>query len=400
MGSLSVMNILMLNYEYPPMGGGAGNATCNIAKELVRMGHNVTVLTSNVGGQPKEEIQDGVRILRVFSWRKGIHDCGLRGAYSYLIAAAIKLIQLRRQHSFDILHYFFGLPTGLLSFLPWAYRKTPYIVSLRGSDVPYYDIFSRNVHLLNLLLRPITRSIWRGAAKVVALSDNLQQTALRTAPSHKIEVIPNGVEADLFSPPAVPPETSGRLSLLTVSRLINRKGIDHILAALARLGDPQIELHIVGTGNCEAPLKALCTQLGLDKAVTFHGYHPRKELPHFYNQADVFILPSLAESFGLAFAEAMACGLPIIGTRTGGITDLVKEDNGILVEPANVEELCQAIIHMKEEPAMRAAMAQANRQRILAHYTWGAMARSYLAFYRDVVAAPNKAAKGLGNDAW
>ena len=80
----------MLNYEFPPMGGGAGNATDNISKEMAKMGHEVTVLTSGYGDLPKFEIEDGVKIYRVFSWRKGIHDCGFRGAYTYLLSAAIK----------------------------------------------------------------------------------------------------------------------------------------------------------------------------------------------------------------------------------------------------------------------------------------------------------------------
>ena len=105
------MKILMLNYEFPPMGGGAGNATDNISKELVKMGHDVTVLTSRYSKQKKIEVKDGVKVHRVFSLRKGIHDCGFRGAYTYLISASMKLLQLKKKDKYNILHYFFSLTT-------------------------------------------------------------------------------------------------------------------------------------------------------------------------------------------------------------------------------------------------------------------------------------------------
>ncbi len=117
------MKILMLNYEFPPMGGGAGNATDNISKNLALAGHDVTVLTSRYGEQPSFEVKNGVKIYRVFTWRNSIHDCGFKGAYTYLFFAAVKLMEMNRTQRFDILHFFFSLPTGLLSLLPWTFKN-------------------------------------------------------------------------------------------------------------------------------------------------------------------------------------------------------------------------------------------------------------------------------------
>jgi glycosyltransferase involved in cell wall biosynthesis len=379
------MKILMLNYEFPPMGGGAGNATDNISKEMVKMGHDLTVLTSGYGDLPKFELKDGVKIYRVFSWRKGIHDCGFRGAYTYLFSAAFKLLSLKKTDQFDIIHYFFSLPTGLLSLVPWAFRGTPYIVSLRGSDVPYYDVFNKKVHLFNMILKPINRFIWRKAKRVVALSNGLRLTALRTSPKQSIDVIPNGVETDLFKPFPSNSERDNKFRLITVSRLINRKGIDHILKALSELEDNDITLLVVGTGSYESYLKKMCHKLGLDNVVTFYGYCPREKLPELYNKADVFILPSLAESFGIVFAEAMACGLPVIGAKTGGIVDLVHSENGILVEPGNIKQIKEAILQMKQSKELRMATGRANRTEVLEHYSWKNVALKYLSIYRLVV---------------
>jgi len=375
------MKILMLNYEFPPLGGGAGNATDNISRELVKKRHDVTVLTSRYGEQPKFEIKNGVKIYRVPSWRKSIHDCGFSGAYTYVLFAALKLFKLKK-NNYDVLHYFFSLPTGLLSLLPYAFRKTPYIVSLRGSDVPYYDIYNKNVHLFNLILKPVNRYIWGKAKKVVALSNSLKLTALRTAPEQVFEVIPNGVEMDLFKPKSKASRSNKKLKLITVSRLINRKGIDHIIKALAETRDKDIKLIIIGTGNYESFLKKLCEKLKLNDVVHFRGYYPREKLPELYNDADVFILPSLAESFGLVFAEAMACGLPIIGAKTGGIVDLVKKENGILVEPGNIQEIKEAIKQMKFSSEMRNGMSKKNRDKIVKHYRWEGVSQKYLQIYQ------------------
>jgi len=375
------MKLLLLNYEFPPMGGGAGNATDNISKELVKMGHDVTVITSRYGEQQKYEVRDGVKIHRVFSLRKGIHDCGFRGAYTYLVSASMKLWQLKKKEQYDTLHYFFSLPTGLLSLLPWAFRQTPYIVSLRGSDVPYYDVFNKKVHLFNMILKPVNRFIWRKAKKVVALSNGLRLTALRTSPKQSIDVIPNGVETDIFKPLSKKKKRDKKFGLITVSRLINRKGIDHILKALAELRDEKISLLIVGTGSYESYLKKMCHELELDNIVTFYGYCPRERLPELYNKADVFILPSLAESFGIVFAEAMACGLPVIGGKTGGVPDLIKDENGILVEPGNIREIKDAIVTMEQDQQKRINMGKANRQKVLDHYSWKSVSNQYVGLY-------------------
>jgi glycosyltransferase involved in cell wall biosynthesis len=375
------MKILMLNYEFPPMGGGAGNATDNISKEMVKMGHEVTVLTSGYGNLPKFELKDGVKIYRVFSWRKGIHDCGFRGAYTFLFSAAMKLLDLRRHNNFDIVHYFFSLPTGLLTFIPWAFRRTPYIVSLRGSDVPYYDVYNRKVHLFNLLLRPVNKCIWKKAKRVVALSEGLKDTALKSAPNQSIGVIPNGVETELFKPNPGGRQSNEKLRLITVSRLINRKGIDHILMALKDLRDKDITLLIVGTGSYELHLKQVCHEFGLDDVVSFNGYCPRERLPKLYTKSDVFILPSLAESFGIVFVEAMACGLPIIGGKTGGVPYLVKEENGILVEPGNVTEIKEAIVKIKGSIELRRSMGQRNREKVVKDFKWNSVASKYVKVY-------------------
>jgi UDP-N-acetylglucosamine:LPS N-acetylglucosamine transferase len=109
------MRVLIANYEFPPVGGGASKVSYELAKKLVDKGHHVVVLTSRFGNLPRLHKQDGIIIHRVWSWRKGIHDSGLRGAFTYLLAALPVLRRILKEEQIDVVHYFFGLPTGLLS---------------------------------------------------------------------------------------------------------------------------------------------------------------------------------------------------------------------------------------------------------------------------------------------
>ena len=380
------MNILLLNYEFPPMGGGASVATFNIAKQLIKLGHRVDILTSKIKGQKRKENIDGVTVYRVTSFRRSIHNCGLCGAFSFLFFAAFKFMHLTSKNNYDLLTYFFCLPTGALSLLPGRHRKIPYIISLRGSDVPQYDPFNKGLQLFHKLLAPVTKYIWRNARQVIALSDSLKETALKFDPDIEIEVIPNGIETDVFYPDEKFKPNQSKTNIITVTRLVERKGVQHILSALAELlkekhFSEKINLLIVGTGNYGPQLKSLCKKLNLEDVVTFYGFCPRNELPELYKQSNIFVLPSMAESFGIVFAEAMACALPVISTNAGGIPDLIESQHGILVEPDNVQALKDAMIYMIDNKEEWAAMGFASREKICEKYSWENVAQQYSCVY-------------------
>ncbi len=375
------MKILLLNYEFPPVGGGAGMATCHLAEALAGLGHDVDVLTSGCwGGKPVEKLA-GFKVYRVISLRKGVHDSGLRGAITYVGFALPKLSRLIRNRRYDIYHYFFGLPTGLATLLPGGWHSKPYIVSLRGSDVPGYDLFNTKLTLLHNLLKPVTRMIWRRSKAVVAVTNSLKKTALETAPAMPISVIPNGVDADLFKPVDAIPRERSYFKLICVSRLVKRKGVDDIITAMAALQTQDIKLTIVGTGKYHGRLKELSHELGLDGVVEFKGFCPREHLPALYAQSDAFILTSRSEAFGNVFAEAMSCGLPIIGADVGGIPDLVTAENGLLVKPGDIAAIKGAILRLKNSRQLCRRMGKAGREKIEKNYRWSKIAAKFVALY-------------------
>ncbi len=369
-------SLLLLNYEFPPLGGGAGRGTYNLARELARKGYEVDVLTSKAEGQAACEQIEGFTVHRVKSWRKGVHDCGFRGAITFLVFAVPTFLRLTRSKNYIVLHYYFGLPTGMLQWLPGHHRKIPYIVSLRGSDVPGYDTFNTPLQFFHRLLLPVTRSIWNNAGKVVALSETLKDTALEAVPGVDIAVIANGIESEQFYNSNNRTGDSGPVQLICVSRLIERKGIQHLLRALQVMQHP-VHLTIAGEGNYQQQLVDLAAEYDVADKVTFYGYCPREELVDLYSASDIFVLPTMAESFGLVFIEAMACGLPIIGTRVGGVPDIVLEDNGILVEPNDYLAVRRAIDVLAGDPQRRKTMGDACRRRVTKHYSWLSVAQKY-----------------------
>lgn len=370
------MRLLLLNYEFPPLGGGASKATYFMARELVARGHHVEVLTSSAPGCPATEVIDGVHIHRVFSLRRGIHDAGLMGAATYVVSAITKLRKLARTGNFDCAHFYFALPTGLLAPLWMRWAKRPYVVAFRGSDVPGYD-GGRLLATLHRLLRPLTRRILAGASHVTANSRSLRQLAQQSFPRLRIQDISNGVCTRTFRPPAGP-RRAGPPRLLTVSRLVQRKGLEDLIAAIA---DPSLSvctLTIAGEGRLQSQLVALARSLGVADRVGFTGRIHGDDLSECYRNADFFVLPSHAESCSMSLLEAMASGLPIVAARTGGIPELVEDPvNGRLFDTGDVKDFAKAIAWMLESDERRQRIGAANRRFMEATHSWAKIASLY-----------------------
>jgi glycosyltransferase involved in cell wall biosynthesis len=383
------MRILVLNYEYPPLGGGAAVATAALAQGLVARGLKVDVVTAGAAAAgtpdsaPGPFEHPGLTLYRVRSRRTGVHEAGMADAASYLVAALPLIRQLMRTHTYQAVHVFFSLPTGaLLPFLDL--RGTPVVVSLRGSDVPGYDPHNRSLQFAHRVLAPLTRWIWRRADRVVAVCESLGQLALHTCPDLRYSVVPNGVDLELFYPRRED-RPAGPIRCLAVARLIERKGLGELIRAIAQLERGRFRLEVVGGGADESALRSLAARHGLADEVHFLGPLTRAEVARRYRAADMFTLPSSAEAFGNVFAEALASGLPIVGSSTGGIPELVEHGrNGLLVQPGKIDALAGAIRYLADDWELRKEMAQRNRAKAEANLEWSQVTARYLATYEAI----------------
>ncbi len=387
------LRVLCLNYEYPPMGGGAGNATQYTALELTRLGHTVHVLTARLPGQSDVDTGDGLVVHRTFSRRIHLHQAGLIGALTFLPSAFLRLRKLAKAHDYDIFHFYFGLPTGMLAlYVRWVLKK-PYIIALRGSDVPGYDNTRWYLRPLHGLLAPLNRYVWSRAAAVTALSNNLRELALATAPNLPIRVVGNGIDTEVF-PRRPKPPTGKRIRLLCVCRLVRRKGLEYLLRAMPELARSGMTLDIVGTGECSDEVESLVERLDLTESVNLVGYVPRDGLADYYNRADIFILPSTSESFGQVLLEAMSCGLPVVASRVGGVPETLHDgDGGLLIDPASSESIVAAIRRLASDPAARTAMGAYNHELARNAFQWSGVAEKYEALYLQCLGESNPKAR-------
>jgi glycosyltransferase involved in cell wall biosynthesis len=371
----------MLNYEYPPVGGGAANATRYILREMVRSGQvQVDLVTSSAGRTDSVvEPEPGLRIHYLDVRKRSMHYWTHREIVTYLVRGWAYARRLMATGEFDCCHAMLGFPAGLIANLICRGRY-PYIVSLRGSDVPGFNRrFAPHYHVL----RPVFRRIWQSAAATVANSTGLRDLAIETDPTVAIDVIPNGIDLNEFSP--ADPAPAGPFRLVCVSRLIPRKAIDVLITAFTTVHDrfPDAELVIVGDGVLAGRLRDLAVRFGLADAVQFAGYQPHDKMAAFYRSAHMFVLPSRHEGMSNAMLEAMACGLPVVVTNTGGTAELVK-DNGIVVSPDDPIQLATAILTLLDDENRRRHAAQASRT-IARKFGWQSCARRYIETYREAV---------------
>lgn len=169
------MKILILNSEYPPVGGGAGNASAHIARLLARMGNEVSVLTSQHASLPADERCDGVRILRGPTKRRYADRSSAPEQVLFIAGAFFRSLGLMREFKPDITLAFFGLPSGAVAWMLKVLARIPYVVSLRGGDVPGFRPY--DFWLYHKIAVPWLHLIWHGAAAVVANSRGLYDLA-------------------------------------------------------------------------------------------------------------------------------------------------------------------------------------------------------------------------------
>jgi len=376
------MKVLMLNYEFPPIGGGGGQAHLALLRQYAgRADLTVDVLTSAPRpGFFMEKLADNVMIFRVGVHKKDLHHWRKGEVVEWLIKAGACHRRFAKQENYDLIHAFFGFPTGWLSYR--TARRLPYIVSLRGSDVPGDNV---RLQLEYKLLGPLVfKPIWKKAAALVACSEGLKRRALRFLPSAQIEVIPNGVDLEQFQPAGDAPARD-TLRLLTVGRLSATKRLPLLMEAveLLRGQGADVRLTIVGGGALWRDLARAAARKGLDDAVQFLGRVESSEMPQIYREHDLFVSASMQEGMSNAMLEAMACGLPIVTTRCEGVDELVA-DNGVVVDEPEPARLAEAIRRLADDRAARRAMSAAARRRAEG-FRWSAVAEAYLQLYAKVV---------------
>jgi len=374
----------MLNYEFPPIGGGGANAHFHLLKQYAQDPClHVDVLTSGTRpGVTQEQFADNVRLVRVGLHKKDLHVWRKLEVLEWLFKARAHYRRLRQERNHDLVHAFFGFPSAWLCYQSRA--KLPYMISLRGSDVP-----GQNARLQRdyKILAPLFRRIWQHANVLVACSQGLRERAQRFLPSVPVDVIANGVDLDRFVPSPSRDQQrprEQRARLLTVGRLSETKRVDLLIEAVEILArsDRPVQLTIVGAGRQHGRLSQMIRDRSLGASVHMAGRLGQDCMPEVYQEHDLLVSASFQEGMSNAMLEAMAVGLPIVTTACEGLDELIR-DNGIIVDQAQAQAIAQAITTIISDSQTYQRMSRAARARA-EQFSWASAAGHYIDHYHAV----------------
>jgi glycosyltransferase involved in cell wall biosynthesis len=329
-----------------------------------------------------EEIIGSARVLRLGRGKKTNDYYGSPFKKLWYIWAAWRAAeQEHKQEPFRLIWGIMASYGGLAALMfKMRHPKIPFLLTLQEGDSESHIL--RQVGVFYRLWR----KIFSKADHVQVISSYLADFAARHGATAPVTVVPNGVDLSLISRGAtLKSRKKSEVVLITTSRLVKKNGVDIILRGLAELrnsGAKDIRLEVVGSGPEEKALKSLAKELKLGDAVDFVGGVSPERIPLYLRGADIFVRPSRSEGLGNSFLEAMAAGLPIIGTRVGGIPDFLKDPNivgpakatGIFVKPDSPKDLALKIALLIRNDELRRQMVANARALVFKNYSWETVA--------------------------
>jgi len=391
------LKILLVTHNFPRhVDDMAGAFLLALARGQQALGHEVRVLAPHGPGLAEREVVGGVEVVRyrygtdeqeTLAYAGTMHEQAL-GSWG----ARWRLVQflragrraLRRECAAfhpDVLHVHWWVPGGLAAW-PGNAGRVPVVLTSHGTDLFLLDRFP--------VARWAAGPIFRAAAHVTVISSPLVPRVERLGvPAERITVLPMPVSAERFAPPRHPARDSGRL--LFVGRLIERKGAEYAVRAVAELRRQgrAVRLTIIGDGPERARLVPLIDELGLRDAVDLTGALPHDDIAEHYRTAALLLMPAVTdwkgeqEGFGMVLVEAMASDLPMVATRSGGIPDVVTDGtSGILVPERDPGALAAAAARLLDDPPLAARMAAAAHADLDRRFSPAGLAAGFDAVYR------------------
>lgn len=334
------MKILMLNYEFPPLGGGAAPVSKELAMHLAKRGYEVDVVTMGFRNLPAYEVISGVNIYRVKCLRTSQSFCQPWEQYTYLLSARKLIRKLMNEKMYDFCHVHFVVPTGILGLSIKKRYGLLYVITAHGSDVEGYNTKISN-RAMHRFIRPIWKKIIENGEYSVAPSNYLLKMMKNRFPGGVYSVIPNGIDLEKFR---IDNSVKKEKRILFSGRLQKSKNVQTILRAVSQINMKDWVFEILGDGPYRRELEQLAGELGISGSVRFQGWVSNGSEKHIssFQRAALFISESYFESFGVAVVEAVASGCSIILSDIEAHRMLVAERE-CFTDPDNIELLAEKI---------------------------------------------------------
>lgn len=372
------MNIGITVY---PTYGGSGIVGSELGRELALLGHNVHFISSVLPTRVTE-LNERVHFHEVEMMTYPLFE-----HQPYDLALATKMATVARAEKLDLLHVHYAIPHSISAILARESikekRYVPVITTLHGTDITL--VGADRSYL------PITRYALQQSDGVTAVSRFLKQATIETFDFDNIEVIPNFIcETQYKRTPDCPLHSElsprGELLLAHVSNFRSVKRPTDCVEVFAKVRKEfsNVRLVMVGDGPERTAVAFRAEQLGVKDDVLFVG--KRSNIAGYLGVADIFLLPSELESFGLAALEAQACELPVIATRIGGIPEVVTDgETGYLSEIGDIEKMAADTLKLLEDGDLRRKFGEKGRELAIQRYSISKIVPQYIAYYEKVV---------------
>ena len=353
------MRILVIIYEFPPLGGGGGNAAKNICEGLARRGHEIQVLTAHMKNFPRQENSSGIRIHRVPSLRQTPFQAGLLAMSGFVAAGLAAGLNNIRSWRPDIIHVHFAVPSGPVAWALSKVTKTPYVLTAHLGDVPRgvpekTDSWFRWIY-------PFTPKIWYDASRVIAVSEYTRQLALQHY-SVNVEVIPNGVHLEELNPGDIHAGSPPRI--IFAGRFTTQKNPLQMVQSLAKLKHLDWECVMLGDGALRNQVIRQINETGMNERFFLPGWISPEDVIQWLRKSDILFMPSLSEGLPVIGVQSLAMGLAIVASKVGGFIDLVDDkENGYLIDPEEPDRYKLSLEELLLDPGLLQRFREQSREK-------------------------------------
>jgi glycogen(starch) synthase len=367
-----------------------------LSRHLAYSGHDVTVYTRGHPDAPSEEMHEGVRLVRVQGYPPPLDDL-IPWTLTFNIALIHRAMDELAEGRTDVLHahdWLVAYASTVLSDL----CSLPLVATIHATERGRHR--GRLPGPRQTFVHEAERWLVSEAERVITCSAFMREqvSASLGADPQRMDVIPNEVDLELFSEEGRPSEKSGRPTILFAGRLEYEKGVQTLLEAMPDIERelPGVELIVAGNGTYRPELERVAQELELDGSVRFQGFAEETRLRTLYREADVAVVPSLYEPFGLVVLEAMASGTPVVAAETGGLREILTDGStGLHFPPGEARALARVVLRVLKDPALGGRLAHEARSALAARGSWTTAAARTAETYRLAIDSFRSGARPL-----